>query len=205
MILISILFASYLGNCPDISTVQNFNLTEYLDKTWYIQYQQETAYLPKNTNYCVTARYNLIDKNILFYKGPVIEVSNHARKNSVNGEDLNKHNITLCARIPDINVKSKLLVAPCFLPNYFAGDYWVVAVGPDSSNYEWAIISGGKPTVQLSDGCTTKIDKVNDSGFWFFTKNKNPSKKIIDFMFKKANQIGFSTKRLNKVIQENCI
>ena len=41
--------------------------------------------------------------------------------------------MVLCARQPDAVSTSALLVAPCFLPNVFGGDYWVVAVGAATS------------------------------------------------------------------------
>ena len=30
-------------SCPKINTVENFNLTEYINGKWYIQKQQETT------------------------------------------------------------------------------------------------------------------------------------------------------------------
>ena len=202
--LIFALSLSLSQSCPEIKTVSNFNLTEYIDKTWYIQLQQPTPYLPENVNYCVTARYNIINKKILFYDGVVIGVHNNARSNHVNGTELNKYNTTLCARIPDKNVMSKLLVAPCFLPNIFGGDYWVISAGPRPDNYEWAIVMGGNPTVKLKDGCTTKTDTYNNSGFWFFTKAKNPPKKLIDYMSNIAIKKGLSLEKMNKVEQIGC-
>ena len=44
---------------------------------------------------------------------------------------------TLCARVPDKDKASELLVAPCFLPNFLAGPYWVLATGSDKD--------GGRP------------------------------------------------------------
>ena len=47
-----------------VSTVDNFNLTEYVRDRWYIQRQQVTNYLPIETNYCVSARYSISNKNV---------------------------------------------------------------------------------------------------------------------------------------------
>ena len=80
-------------------------------------------------------------------------VKNYANSGRVNGPPQNGNNMTLCARANDANDTSKLAVAPCFLPNYFAGPYWVLGVGP---KYEWAVVIGGQPTEQQADGCTTK-------------------------------------------------
>jgi len=89
--------------------------------------QQQTLYLPNNTNYCVTAKYQPTNRSILFFSGKVLNVYNYARVNSTQGRQLNYQNMTLCARIPNSSMPSKLLVAPCFLPNIFAGDYWVTS------------------------------------------------------------------------------
>ena len=203
--LITFLFFNTISSCPKISTVENFNLTEYLKQKWYIQLQQETSYLPINENYCVTAQYSLNkNKSIPFYNGEVISIYNYANFNMVNGKSMDSGNF-LCGRIPNSTVKSKLLVGPCFLPNKFAGDYWIVDVGPTNSNYEWAIISGGQPTEEYPDGCTTKKKGENETGFWFFTRNQNPNNTLIEFMGKRAKEKGFTISQLNKVYQKNCI
>ena len=95
-------------------------------------------------------------------------------------------------------------MAPCFLPNLFAGDYWVIAVGPSSDNYEWAIVSGGQPTVQYEDGCTTRNDTVNHSGFWFLTRNQTVNNTLLEIMSDIAKDKGFTTSLLNDVKQEGC-
>ena len=195
-----------IGNqCPKVNTVENFNLTEYIKETWYIQQQQETYYLPAKYNYCVTARYQLSNKKILFYHGQVLDVFNHADSGSVNGIDLNKNNFTLCARIPDPKVPSKLLVAPCFLPNFFGGDYWVIDVGPSIDNYQWAIVSGGQPNIKYSDGCTTSTSKLNHAGLWLFTRQQNPPNRLINYMLNKTKEKGFTLQKLNKVTQKGCV
>ena len=103
------------------------------------------------------------------------------------------------------NVISKLLVAPCFLPNFFAGDYWVkIDAGPSSDNYEYAIISGGQPTVQLKDGCTTSTNGTNGSGFGFF-RQQNVNNTLINFMNNLAREKGFSLMLMNKVTQKGCV
>ena len=80
-------------------------------------------------------------------KGTVLSVFNYADKDAVNGEPENTANGTvLCARQKDSSVGGALLVAPCFLPNSLAGDYWILAVGESEAGtgeLEWAVISGG--------------------------------------------------------------
>jgi lipocalin len=190
---------STIEPCRIVETQNNFNITEYLNGKWYVQMQQVTNYLPIESNFCVSAEYNLSTKKVPFYNGLVIDVHNYANENFVNGYNVNKNNSTLCARIPNDNFKSKLLVAPCFSPNFFAGDYWVVAAGPNSFKYEWAIVSAGQPNTKHDDGCTT------DDGFWFFTRKQVASKKLIDELKSISIKKGFSLEKLNYVNQKGCL
>merc|ERR1740138_1714598 len=140
------------SSCPKVSVQDNFNLTEYVRSTWYIQQQQVTEYLSEAENYCTIATYvPNTKKTVPFFSGTVVEVYNYANEKKVNGKSENGDGMVLCARVPDKKEPSKLLVAPCFLPNVLAGDYWVVAAGPSPSNYEWAIVSGGQPTEPGAD------------------------------------------------------
>merc|ERR1719198_867728 len=95
----------------------------------------------------------------------------------------------LCARVPDSDETSKLAVAPCFLPTFFAGPYWILKAKEDSAGqYEWAIVVGGQPTEKMSDGlCTTKIDGTNKQE-----------------MYASLKEAGISRQRLNPVAQIGC-
>ena len=94
------------------------------------------------------------------YSGKVVAVHNYANQNEVNGPIQNKNNMTLCGRAINDEDTSKLAVAPCFLPNFFAGPYWVLGIGTD---YRWAIVIGGQPTEQFADGCTTREEGTYNS------------------------------------------
>lgn len=195
--------SSLAFQCPNVTTMDNLNLTEYVKENWYIQRQQITPYLPLNSNYCVTARYSISNKTVPFYKGKVINVYNNARLNSVNGSNLNSNNNTLCARINGKN--SKLLVAPCFLPNIFAGDYWILLAGPCGDNYQYAIVSGGQPNKKYKSGCSTSIKTINESGLWILTRNQTVSDDLIEDMITFLVKNGITTSLLNKVEQKKCI
>ena len=55
--------------CPTVTTVDNFNVTEYIRDAWYIQKQQVTSYLPiSETNYCVSATYRLSNRSVPFIR-----------------------------------------------------------------------------------------------------------------------------------------
>ena len=54
--------AASTGACPKVQTVgsANFNLTEWVRKTWYIQEQQVVDYQPLSSLFCVAATYDLV-------------------------------------------------------------------------------------------------------------------------------------------------
>lgn len=197
--------SSVNAKCQLVSTKSNFNLTEYVRDRWYVQRQQVTAYLPTRLNYCVTADYRLTNKSVPFYKGTTLSVYNYANLDRVNGNSTNPDNFTLCARVPNASQPSKLLVAQCFIPNILAGDYWVIDAGPRDNLYEWAIISGGQPTVEYPDGCATKTNSFSGAGFWFFTRNQTVNLTVIEKMENVSRHNGFSISQLNNVTQEGCL
>ena len=141
-----------ISSCPIIHPTIDFNTTEYLRATWYIQQQQITGYQPKNALYCVAQTLDFTNKTVPFFDGNVISVFNYGNLNQVNGEQENAKNFTLCARQSNTSDPARILNAPCFLPNILAGPYWVLGAGPQSDNYTWAIVSGGAPNVKYPDG-----------------------------------------------------
>lgn len=146
------LLSSVINTCPKIQPMKNFNTSEYIRSTWYIQQQQITGYQPRESLYCVAQTLNLTNKTVPFFNGSVISVFNYGRLDGVNGTSENPKNFTLCARQVNQSDPARIINAPCFLPNILAGPYWVIAAGPTYDNYEWAIVSGGPPTVRYQDG-----------------------------------------------------
>jgi len=198
------------GACPTVTPKADLNLTEYTRASWYIQEQQVTGYLELANFYCTVATYNetLAGKpaSVPLCKEPkciVREVYNYENKGGVNGK-ASTPGTSLCARAKDASDPARLLVAPCFLPNALAGDYWVLAAGPSNDNYEWAIISGGNPTVQFADGCTTKETGENESGLWLFHRKQVAPAADLTAMKQLLTGIGFTTSRLHPVTQQGC-
>lgn len=200
------LAASKTTDCPKVTPLQDLNLTEWVRASWYIQEQQVTGYQSEKDLFCVSATYDVEpSRKVPFFGGEVVSVFNYAEEDQVNGKPTNPNNKTiLCARVPDKNTPSKLLVAPCFLPNLLAGDYWVLAAGPSPDNYEWAIISGGQPTVKYDDGCTTKETGTNGSGFWLFSRSEVAPADQLTMVKQKAKDLGFTLSRLHPVPQDGC-
>ena len=151
---------------------------------------------PKKTNLSVP-----------FYDGSVISVYNYGRINGVNGTLENPDNYTLCARQPNSSNPAEIINAPCFLPNFLAGPYWVIAAGPSSYNYSWAIVSGGPPTVQYADGnCSTKLTGTNGAGLWLFTREPygTSADTSVSLMRNILLEKGYTTSLLINVTQRGC-
>ena len=136
-----------------------------------------------------------------FFRGTVVSVHNQANRGRVNGPNANKSNMTLCGRLADKKEAARLEVAPCFLPNFFAGPYWVLGVGPE---YSWAVVIGGQPTEQYDDGCTTGESGVNHSGLWLLMRAREPSEATLDAMHALLKEQGVTTSRLHAVAHAGC-
>lgn len=204
--IISAVIQPHSTRCPPIKPLSDLNISEYARSTWYIQKQQITGYQPADSLYCVSQTLNEENKTVPFFSGPVLSVYNYANSGGVNGPPDNAKNGTvLCARIPDEQNTGSIINAPCFLPNFLAGPYWVIAAGPTSKNYEWAIVSGGPPTQPTPDGnCTTKTTGVNGSGLWLFTRCPGDGKGFVPKMETILREKGYSTSLLLPVKQDGC-
>jgi lipocalin len=159
--------------CPDVAPVASLDLARWTSASWFIQYQQPTPYQKASQLFCVAATYDAAAGSEL------IKVSNYGNNGAVNGPSQQSGGSgfsELCAKQV---TGGSLKVAPCFLAqvglyDLLAGPYWVVAVDPE---YQWAIVSGGKPNVVKTTNpvtCTTKIGNsfldTNGSGLWLFTR-----------------------------------
>merc|ERR1712137_101727 len=182
-----------VSECPPVSVQENFNVEEYVRAPWYIQRQQNVQYLPPNENYCTRANYSLVDSTH-------VSVFNYANSNQVNGHVNGGY---LCAVISNVTEPAKLAVGPCQLSDKFYGPYWVVAAGPSSDHYEWALISGGQPTHQTIHGCTCGTG-TNGSGLWVFSRSQVASQDEINQVVSIAQTKGFDITILAPVIQEGC-
>lgn len=81
---------------------------------------------------------------------------------------------------------------------------WLQAAGPQSDNYEWAILSAGPPTESYPDGCTTKLTGVNGAGLWLFSRSRvAPESQIVD-MRNMLKNMGYTLSQLNNVTQAGC-
>ena len=182
--------------CKEVTTVEPFDQAAYTSAPWYVQQQSVTQYLPQTRNYCTKAEYEVLDKATRPWRY-TIKVKNSDADSSGKTRD---SSMDLCAFTPDANVKSKLKVAPCSSPKVFSGDYWVVAYD-EAEGY--ALVSGGQPTKQGQNGCTTGTG-INGSGLWIFTRKQERDEALVNKVQGIATDKGFDISVLNNVDQTNC-
>ena len=199
-------------SCPVPTTQANLDLDEFIRATWYVQKQQPNDFQPVNKLFCTAATYRIEeDRKVPFFGGKVLSVYNYANEDRVNGKPVNgieegsdQPGLVLCGRASNQDEASKLLVAPCFLPNFAAGDYWVLAAGgKGDGTYDWAVVSGGPPTRKLPDGCTTNEEGINGAGLWIFSRtpvDPDGTAKAIAVLKEK----GYATSELVDVPQAGC-
>jgi len=185
------------AECSVIETVTDFDIEKFIEKTWFVQRQQVNSYQPEESLVCVSATYE--DEGNRNWFKPAISVYNYDSRSENDAPE------PLCATRPDPDDEpAKLQVVPCGLPNFFAGPYWVAALGPD---YEWAIIVGGQPEVEGrcdSDEnlCTTREGYFG--GLWFFTRVRIASEDTLNTMEQTALDLGLCTANMLDVVQEGC-
>ena len=195
-------------SCPDISlqSEPQVNITEYIKSSWYIQQQQVNGYQTTDDLYCVVATYN-IDSNshVPFFNKKTISVYNYGNYQKINGKSMGT-NMILCAREYNESSPEKLSVAPCFLPNLFAGPYWIIMVGPYTDRYEWAVVSGGQPSVKVTNTtCTTKETGVNGAGLWIFSRNPVMNTTLLQTIRSELVKKGVAVSKLIDVPQQGCL
>jgi lipocalin len=179
--------------CKEVKTVSNFNITTYASKPWYSHQQAETRYSPSTQNYCTRAIYT-VRKSPTVPWGYTVGVNNYAEDSLGN-----QYGGPLCA-YQKSGAPSKLAVGPCFLPKFVAGPYWVVAYDETKG---YALISGGQPKIQGTDGCKTGTG-TNNSGLWIFLRSKVRDDELIDDVRDIAKTAGFDITVLKDVVHEDC-
>lgn len=202
---------SQSASCLSVTTVENFNVTEYAAAPWYVQQQAENAYTPSDQNRCVTAQYQIRDDdNRNWWErswwGYTVDVFNYAET----ATGTTSGGIGLCADF-DEETPSQLRVAPCFLPQFFAGPYWVVSYR-EGSEEGYALVSGGQPQnlveeetdcgAEGTDSCCKTGEGINRSGLWILTRQRNPSDSLVTEVRGIAKQMGFSTSVLFNVTHD---
>merc|ERR1711879_627872 len=112
--------------------------------------------------------------------------------NTGNTEDGDAVGVTLCAVVRGT---AKLSVAPCFIPKFFSGPFWVVLYD-ESEGY--ALISGGQPTIETDDGCQTEV------GLWIFSHSSVRDETLIGTVRNMTEALGYDLSVLNDVDHTDC-
>ncbi len=99
------------------------------------------------------------------------------------------------------------------LGGLLSGPYWVVAVGGPSNDtrlgYDWAIVSGGPPSISAPGGCRNGDGRspgsaaLNRNGFWLFSRKPVDPAATAE-MRARAAQLGFDLSVLLDVQQQGC-
>jgi len=107
---------------------------------------------------------------------------------------------------------SQLGVAPCFLPQWFAGPYWIVSYREGAKD-GYALVSGGQPENVIegetdcgaggAEPCCKTGDGVNNSGLWILTRQRNPLAALVTEVLGIAKELGFSTSVLFTVTHDD--
>jgi lipocalin len=205
--------------CPKsgFDSVQELDLTKFVGDRWYSIRQLPVSFQPIDQFNCVYAQYSILKPaytircRLFGCTDPTsISVFNSARVGSTTGRPVS---VKFRAIIPDItNNPSKANVGPRFIPNFVRGsrtNYWIVAVGayneldglesePDSSLYQWAIITTGLPTSGSDNKCYT------DSGMWFFSREPVPPTGYDTAVTDIATNLGLDASVLQPVNHSGC-
>jgi len=155
----------------------------------------ETFYLPKKENYCVSAEYTILKKKTAL--GYDIKVHNIAYEKSGKIHDSGD---TIYAKIIDAK-SGKLEVGTWFLPPATAGPYWVIDYDEKEG---YALVSGGPPTLEGTNGLCRTGTGVNKAGLWIFTRQQTRNEELVQKARKIAEAKGFDLTVLNDVDQSTC-
>jgi len=195
--------------CPGVDPVADFNISEYVRASWYVQQQQVTSYQSEDQLECVVATYDMKESDFFsqppFFHGQFLAVYNYyagGRPTLDDGEPVNR----LCGSVLHPDKPSELVVAPCFLtPSIFGSPYWVVGLGKsdDGNEYEWALVSGGNPIVKYDDGCTTRSGYFN-SGLWILSRERILSESQLQDARAMLEDMGYTLSQLKPVNQTGC-
>ncbi|KAJ0391776.1 hypothetical protein ATCC90586_002933 [Pythium insidiosum] len=192
-----------------------FNAAKYFDGRWYAIRQTPVIYQPVNELFCVTADYKLETTStckVFRCKDTVVRVDNAANVGGITGP---RKKAGLNGVIKDASRPAEASVGPRFLPSFLYGSYWVIEAGSfddllagktqfTSDNYEWAIITGGKPEVSTPGGCLPGDGPLNGRGFWLFSRKPVVSSVESEKLVALAASKGLDVSALRPVVQDGC-
>ncbi len=179
------------------------NLSKYFSGRWYGVAQVPVKFQEADLFNCITANYEI--------EGETVRVFNTANRGGVKGELVTTN---LVASNPDPKVPSKAVVGFPGLP-FTNGLYWIVEAGTfddlladkksfEGDNYEWALVSAGKPEIATANGCVTGSGVNNTKGFWLLSRKSNVSAEEREKLLSFVSSKGFDVSALKIIEQEGC-
>lgn len=181
-----------VGNCQRVQAQENFTQSTYFTGRWYGQSQMVTRYQPIDSFYCITADYK--PKSSGTFNGWTITVLNRGRFDD--GRPLDAE---LCARDPKGDGDAaKLNVAPCFLPAFLGGDYWVLAYDAEEG---YSLVVGGQPDTETDAGCY--VSDTN-AGMWILTRAPIPAPGLVEKVKGLAIEQGIDVSVMFDVNHSDC-
>jgi lipocalin len=185
---------------PGFDAKSDFDIDLYLGR-WYVQKQIPVAYQTVDQFYCVTATYSKDRGFCLFCNfSPRIDILNRARQDRVDGEKLGGPNRFFRGIIRRPRRDPAKITVGFFSQFLVRSNYWVVAAGLYSdillgqqtvditSNYEWAIITGGAPKKEGANGkCKPSPGLLNFLGMWLFVRDPTPAAGVVEAIELYAN------------------
>ena len=81
----------------------------------------------------------------------------------------------------------------------------MILAGPSSNDYQYALVSGGPPTIETTNGLCTTGRGFNNSGLWIFSRTQVASAQEVQQIEAEAQKLGYDTSVLNPVAQEGCL
>ena len=181
------------SKCKEISTLDPFNLTEYVAHEWYSIEQRPTSFQPRRDMFCVRANYTLEGEKS-------ISIWNTATRDGVSGAVRNADGLfKLRGIIKDPDVSSKLVVGLPFLPLSMYEPYWIVAADLEKEGAKWAFISGGPLTTPKSSGLCEP-----SGGLWLLASDPFVSENIISKIKSRVRDLGIDCTALVRVAHRGC-
>jgi len=180
------------NNCQRVQTQENFAQSTFFIGRWYSQSQKVLDFQPADSFNCVTANY--LPKNSGTILGWTLTVVNTLVKDNGKFEEAE-----LCGRDrPNDGDAAKLTVAPCFLPTFLGGDYWVLAYDADQG---YTLIVGGQPDVETDQGC---YPGGGTNGLWILTRDAIPAPGLVDMVKGLAIEQGIDVSVMLDVNHTGC-
>lgn len=203
---------------PGLETVENFNLDTFISARWYVHEQTVTQRTPLENFYCSYVELTLKAFGPMRWPfGYTMDVTNYARDAAGNEFVSDTDGTPLCAarqeqyeygsdgaavlQVGGPTDGSKLVVAPCVLPQRDASPYWVLLHDEEAGI---AVVSGGPPDVDGVDGTCKTEDMFRDAGLWIFLRTEKRDVGKIDGARDFLAALNFDLTVLNSVDHTGC-